>query len=684
MPNYQIRKEDIMENAENSVKKYELSKAAYGGAPGKEYVPYIPTTEAMPELTGYSIIIGVLFALIFAAANTYLGLKVGLTISAGIPGAILATGLLKGLFRRNNILEANMVASLSAMGESIAGGIIFVLPALILLSFDLSILTVVIVTVIGGLMGVFFVTPVRRYLIVEEHGELIYPESMAAAEVLVTGSEGGSGFRTVLLGMGVGAVYKILSGGFRFWGENASYTIHAYQGTMIGVNTVASLMGVGFIVGTKTSVLMFGGSIVAWLGLIPLIKFLGAQMAAPLFPSTVPISEMGAFDVWSSYIRYIGAGAVATGGFISLTKSMPTIINSFRQAIAGMRKGGTESVARMDIESPLYWVIVAAVSGFLLTWFVPVIGGGFVGSLLAVMFSFFFAVVSGRMVGLVGASNNPVSGMTIATLLVVTTVLKLLGNTGDPGIKTALMIGGVVCVAIAVAGGTAQSLKTTFIIGGTPKNVQIGMFAALSIASVAAAGTLILLNSAYGIGEAAVPAPQATLMKMIVEGIMTAKLPWTLVFVGVALAVFCFMAKIPILAVALGIYLPIGLTAAIFAGGIVREFVEKKMKKAPKDEDKEEEEEEDKTAEEEKAFEKGENVEMDKAVERGILLASGLVAGDALIGIVIGIFAAIGTDIAFGLRLFPLIAKSNLAAFIMFLLLSIWVFIYATRKEPSE
>ena len=669
-----------------AAKKYELSKAAYGGAPGSEYVPYIPTTEAMPELTGYSIIIGVLFALIFAAANTYLGLKVGLTISAGIPGAILATGLLKGLFRRNNILEANMVASLSAMGESIAGGIIFVLPALILLGFGLSITTVVIVTIIGGLMGVFFITPVRRYLIVEEHGNLIYPESMAAAEVLVTGSEGGSGFRTVLLGMGVGGAYKIFSGGFRFWSENASYTIQAYQGTMIGIDTVASLMGVGFIVGTKTSVLMFGGSVVAWLALIPLIKFLGAEMAAPLFPSTVPISEMSAFDVWSSYIRYIGAGAVATGGFISLVKSLPTIVRSFKQAIVGMREGGAESVSRMNLEAPLYWVIAAAVLGFLLTWFVPIIGGGFVGSLLGVFFSFFFAVVSGRMVGLVGASNNPVSGMTIATLLIVTTVLKLLGNTGDPGIKTALMIGGVVCVAIAVAGGTAQSLKTTFIIGGTPRNVQIGMFAALSIASVAAGGTLILLNTAYGIGDVAVPAPQATLMKMIVQGIMTAKLPWTLVFIGAALAVFCFMAKIPILAVALGIYLPIGLTAAIFAGGIVRDMVERKTKITTEDEDEDEDEDKDKdnAAENEKAFEKGKDVDMDKAVEKGILLASGLVAGDALIGIVIGIFAAMGTNIAFGLTLFPGIAKSNLLAFIMFLLLSIWIFVYATRKDQSK
>jgi len=325
-----------------------LSRQAYGGCSGDDYVPYIPTAEVMPELTGYSIIMGVLFALIFAAANTYLGLKVGITISAGIPGAILATGLLRGIFRRNNILEANVVASLAAMGESIAGGIIFVLPALLLLGFGLSVTTIVIVTIIGGVMGVFFITPVRRYLIVEEHGTLVYPESMAAAEVLVTGSEGGSGFKTVLLGMGVGGVYKMASGGFAFWGENASYTINSYQGTIVGVDTLASLMGVGFIVGTKTSTLMFAGGLVAWLALIPMIKFFGSGIATPVFPSTDPIAEMDAFAIWSNYIRYIGAGAVAAGGFLSLAKSLPTIISSFRKAAAGMSKGGAGAVTRMD------------------------------------------------------------------------------------------------------------------------------------------------------------------------------------------------------------------------------------------------------------------------------------------------------------------------------------------------
>ncbi len=634
-----------------------LSSNAYGGIKGDEYIPFVPTSEVMPETTGYSFIIGVLFACLFAAANTYLGLKVGMTISAGIPGAILGIGLLKGAFKRNNILEANFVASLSAMGESIAGGIIFVLPALILLGFGLSIIQVAIVTVVGGIMGVFFITPLRRFLIVEEHGELVFPEAMAAAEVLVAGSAGGSGFKTVLTGIGTGGIYKFVSGGLGFWPETASYTFTRYQGTQIGVDALASLLGVGFIIGTKSSALMFGGGVIAWFALIPMISFVGAGLAAPIFPGTVPISEMSAGNIWSNYIRYIGTGAVATGGIISLVSSLPAIISSFKQAIAGVGGKNGAKVERMNVEAPLLWVVGAAAFGFLATWLVPVIGGGLLGGVSALVFSFFFAVVSARMVGIIGASSNPVSGMTIATLLVVTTLLKITGVVGDEGIKTALLIAGVVCVAIAVAGGTAQSLKTTFIIGGNPKKVQIGMFIALAVASVVAGGVVLLLDKAYGIGTAAVAAPQASLMKLIVEGIMTAQLPWTLVIVGAAIAIFCALASIPILPVALGIYLPISLTSPVLIGGIIRKIVEAKFKEN----------------EERKAG----------SIERGILLASGLVAGDALIGILIAALAVLEVNIGIGATFFPALAKSNLFSFIMFMALGTWVYIFAIKKNKG-
>lgn len=655
-------------------KKKKLSATAYGGIKGEDYIPYIPTTVVMPEVTGYSIIMGILFACLFAAANTYLGLKVGMTISAGIPGAILATGLLKGAFRRNNILEANIVASLSAMGESIAGGIIFVLPALILFGFGLSIAQVAIVTITGGIMGVFFITPLRRYLVVEEHGSLIYPESMAAAEVLVTGSEGGSAFKTVLTGLGVGGAYKFLSGGLRIWSESATYSFTTYQGAMIGVDALASLMGVGFIIGTEASRLMFGGSLIAWFALIPIIKFLGAGLTVPVFPSTIVMSEMSAGQVWSNYIRYIGAGAVAMGGFISLARSLPAIITSFKQAMSGMGIKGAAKVDRMNMEAPLIFVVGAAVFGFAATWLVPAIGGGLIGGVCAVVFSFFFAVVSARMVGLIGASNNPVSGMTIATLLIVTSLLRLTGFTGDKGITSALLIGGVVCVAIAVAGGTAQSLKTTYIIGGNPRSVQYGMFAALAVASVVAGAVVLMLNTAYGIGSEQVVAPQATLMKLVVEGIMTAQIPWTLVIVGAAFAVFCALAGVSIMAVALGLYLPITLSAAVLMGGVIRKIVELYSGKDEKSKD----------ASAGKSTDAPAEQGMNKAVEKGILLASGLVAGDALIGIVIAAFAILSIDIGFGAKLFPAISSSNLLSFVMFILLGVWIYLFSMKKDKGE
>ena len=640
-----------------SDQRKKLSSTAYGDCKGEDYVPFVSTSMAMPETTGYSIILGVILACLFAAANTYLGLKVGLTISAGIPGAIIATGVLKGMFKRNNILEANMVASLAAMGESLAGGVIFILPALILWGLNLSIFTVIIVTIIGGVMGVFFITPLRRYLIVEEHGILVYPEGMAAAEVLVTGSEGGEGFKTVMAGLSVGAGYKLFSGGFALWGEQATYIIKNYQGTMMGFDTLASLLGVGFIVGTKASLLMFGGSVIAWFALIPLIKFLGAGLTIPLFPASKIIADMSATEIWANYIKYIGAGAVAMGGFVSLAKSIPTIITSFKQAMSGIGAGGNKKVSRIDLEAPLSWVLLSAAFGFGLTWLLPIINGGILGGIMAVIFSFFFAVVSARMVGIIGASNNPVSGMTIATMLFVTTVIKITGGVTQEYMIRCILIGGVVCVAIAVAGGTAQSLKTTFIIGGTPRSVQLGMFMALAVAGAFAAFVINMLNSAYGIGTAEVAAPQATLMKMIVEGIMTAKLPWTLIIVGAAIALFCELASVSILPVALGIYLPITLNAAILVGGIIREVAERKYSK--------------------------DKARRDEVVERGTLLASGLVAGDALMGIVVAGLVAANINIAFGKDFLTGITQSNLFAFIMFILLGLWIYFFSVKKDRN-
>ena len=370
-----------------------LDHSAYGGISGEDYVPYIPASSVMPESTVISILFGIIFAIVFGAANTYLGLKVGMTIAAGIPVSILATGLLRFVFRRNNILEANMIQAIAAMGESIAGGIIFTLPAIIIWGLDLKLSTIVVATLLGGLVGIFFVVPLRRYLVIEEHGKLIFPESMAAAEILVTGSAGGSGFKTVLTGLSLGGLYKLLSGGFHLWMEEPEWTIPPMQNTIFGMDTLASLAGVGFIIGLEASLYMFAGALVAWLGLIPLIKYVGAGLADPLFPSKNPISKMDAWAIWSNYIRYIGAGAVAAGGFISLGRSLPTIVQSFRSAVGGLGKG-TASAKRTDVDVPITWVIAAALFVFLLSWLLPIVNIGPLGSFMVILFSFFFAVVA--------------------------------------------------------------------------------------------------------------------------------------------------------------------------------------------------------------------------------------------------------------------------------------------------
>jgi putative OPT family oligopeptide transporter len=636
-----------------------LSHTAYGGVHGDDYVPYISANEAMPELTIISLVIGTIFAIVFSAANVYLGLKVGMTISAGIPAAILGTGILKGIFRRNNILEANMVQSIAAMGESIAGGIIFTLPAIIIWGMELKLATIVICTLLGGLLGVLFVVPLRRYLIVEEHGKLIYPEGMAAAEVLVTGSAGGAGLKTVTAGLFGGALYKLFSGGLKFWMEDAEWTIKPLQGTIFGVNAYASLVGVGFIVGIEAALYMFSGALVAWIGLIPLIKYIGAGLTTPLFPATVPIREMDAWAIWSKYIRYVGAGAVAAGGFISLGKSLPTIISSFKSAMSGIgAKGG--NTKRTDLDVPMTWVIGAAVLVFLLAWLLPIVNVGPVGAILVVLFAFFFAVVSARIVGIIGASNNPVSGMTIATLLFVTPILRAVGYVGNPGMIAAITAGGIVCIAISVAGGSSQSLKTTHIIGGTPKRVEIGMYIGLAIAATFAGLVVLMLHNTYGIGSKDIAAPQATLMSMVVKGVMTGQLPWALVFVGATFGVMVELMGLPVLPFALGLYLPIHLSTAILVGGIIRVLVDRKFKN-------------------DEALQK-------EQIEKGILLASGLVAGDALMGIVVAGLAAanLGDAIAIGLKVMPAIAGNPWTSAVVFLLFSAWVYKFTTKIDKKE
>ncbi|HWJ03512.1 MAG TPA: oligopeptide transporter, OPT family, partial [Verrucomicrobiae bacterium] len=336
-----------------------LSYEAYGEVKGEDYIPYVPADKVMPEFTILSIIIGAILAVLFGAANTYLGLLVGMTVSASIPAAVLATGVLKGVFKRQSILENNVVQAIASSGESIAGGVIFTIPALLLWGMDVSIMQIVVVALLGGALGILFVVPLRNYLTVEEHGKLIYPEGMACAEVLVAGDVGGSGAGIVFTGMGIGALYKGLSGGTGLWGENPEWAIPGLKGGMLGFNALASLLGVGFIVGAEVGAYMLAGGLVAWMILIPLISYFGSGLTTAIFPSTVPISEMDAWAIWSKYIRYMGAGAVATGGFISLIKSLPTIVRSFRAAMGGLAKsGGKTGIQRTAQDMPVSIVLI--------------------------------------------------------------------------------------------------------------------------------------------------------------------------------------------------------------------------------------------------------------------------------------------------------------------------------------
>jgi putative OPT family oligopeptide transporter len=557
---------------------------------------------------------------------------------------------------------------MASMGESLAGGLIFVIPAIILLGQRLSVGTIFLVSLLGGAIGLFFVVPLRRYLTIEEHGRLLYPEGMATSEILVNASEGGEGFRTMTTGLGVGAVYKFLSGGFGLWREETEWVIKPVQGTIFGLDVMASLFGVGYIIGIKLDLVMFAGSIFAWFGLIPIIKYFGANIPGAIFPSATPIAEMDAWDIWSSYIKYIGAGAVAAGGIIGIIKSIPAISKSVKSATGNMnvkneKRSKNSGIRDTNDDIPLKWITFGIVLTFFLVWLVPMAGVrvGALGSFLAILFSFLFAVVSARVVGIIGTSNNPISGMTIATLLFVTAILKATGRVGNEGMIAALVIGGVVCIATAIAGGAAQGMKTTFIVGGNPRHVELSMILAFAIAAIPLGYVILLLDKAYTIGSKEVLAPQATLMSMIVQGIMNGQMPWILIIVGVVIGIMCELVKIPVLPFALGIYLPIHLNAATLVGGVIRSSVERKYK--------------------------NDEYELKARDERGVLLSSGLVAGDALIGILIAAFAAAGISdkIAFGKNLDYLtpVTQNPWTALVIGMALAYWMYKYTVKENKN-
>lgn len=590
----------------------------------KEFKPYIPAERITPEFTVTSIIMGIILAIVFGAANAYLGLRVGMTVSASIPAAVISMGVIRVIMKKNSILESNMVQTIGSAGESLAAGAIFTMPALFLWAEDglcdmPSLVEITLIALCGGVLGVLFMIPLRNALIVKEHATLLYPEGTACAEVLLAGEEGGSNASTVFSGMGLAAIFKFLVDGVKVIPADVAAAFHSFKGE-IGMEVYPALLGVGYIVGPQIASYMFVGSLVGWMVIIPLICLFGPDMWMYPAEAGKTISMLyeggGAAAIWSTYVKYIGAGAIATGGIISLIKSLPLIITTFRDSMKSMKGGKNTSTARTAQDLPMNVVLIGIVAMIIIIWLVPAIPVNILGAVIIVVFGFFFATVSSRMVGLIGSSNNPVSGMAIATLLIATFAIKASGDTGITGMTGAIAIGSVICIVAAIAGDTSQDLKTGYLLGATPKRQQIGELIGVVASGLAIGGVLYLLNAAWGYGGAEVPAPQATLMKMIVEGIMGGKLPWTLVFVGVFLALGLEILRIPVMPFAIGLYLPIYLNASIMIGGVVRLLMDRRK-----------------------------NVD-EKTKERqstdGTLYCAGMIAGEGLVGIILAILAVVG------------------------------------------
>ena len=592
-----------------------------------EFKPYIPAEKVTPELTVTSVIMGCILAVIFGAANAYLGLRVGMTVSASIPAAVISMGVIRVILRRNSILESNMVQTIGSAGESLAAGAIFTMPALFLwaeegLTSKPGIVEITLIALCGGILGVLFMVPLRNALIVKEHATLLYPEGTACADVLLAGEEGGANASTVFSGMGLAAIFKFVVDGLKLLPADVSAAFKSFKGE-IGMEVYPALLGVGYIVGPKIASYMFTGSLIGWMVIIPLICLFGPDTWMYPAAEGTTIAQLyangGAAAIWSTYVKYIGAGAIATGGIISLIKSLPLIVTTFRDSMKSMKGSKNTSTERTAQDLPMQFILLGIVAMVFIIWIVPAIPVTFLGAVIIVVFGFFFATVSSRMVGLVGSSNNPVSGMAIATLLIATFAIKSSGKTGIDGMTAAIAVGSVICIIAAIAGDTSQDLKTGFLLGATPKKQQMGEMLGVVVSGLAIGGVLYLLNAAWGYGTAEIPAPQAQLMKMIVEGIMGGNLPWGLVFVGVFLAICLEILRIPVMPFAIGLYLPIYLNATIMIGGIVRGLLDRRKGVDEKT----------KTAQ----------------ATDGTLYCAGMIAGEGLVGILLAIFAVVGISL---------------------------------------
>lgn len=629
----------------------------------KEFKPYIPAEKVTPEITVASVVMGLILAIVFGAANAYLGLRVGMTVSASIPAAVISMAVIRVIMKKDSVLESNMVQTIGSAGESLAAGSIFTLPVLFLWAKEgvmesPSLVEIAVIALCGGVLGVLFMVPLRNALIVKEHGVLPYPEGTACAEVLLAGEEGGASAKSVFIGMGAAAVVKFLVDGLGVIGGVITAPIKAFK-TEFSAEVYPALVGVGYICGAKIAAYLFAGGLLGWFVLIPAIATFGADTV--LYPATDTIANVyeagGASALWSSYIRYIGAGAVAAGGIISLIKSFPLIIRTFKDSVKSMKNTTGAGNLRTEQDLSMKVIGIGVIIMILVLWALPQIPVSLLGAVIVVVFGFFFSTVSSRMVGLVGSSNNPVSGMAIATLLIATTLLKITGDNGAHGMQGAIAIGSIICIIAAMAGDTSQDLKTGYILGATPKKQQIGELLGAVVSALTIGAVLVLLDRAWGFGSAQIAAPQANLMKLIIEGVMGGNLPWALIFMGAAIACVIEVLGIPALPVAIGLYLPLELSSTIMAGGLVRYFVDKKKKK---------------------------NSDTDKNADAGsgILFCSGLIAGEGLVGILLAVFAVCGIDKY--LNLSGVLNTGMIGGAVLFVLMIAAVYYMGMGKKSNE
>lgn len=649
---------------------------------GSAFKPYISAKDFIPEFTLKSILLGAFFGVLFGAATVYLGLKVGLTVSASIPIAVLAISVFK-YFGKSTILENNIVQTIGSAGESVAAGVVFTIPALMFLAGGINYFhyfQIFVLALAGGILGVLFMIPLRRYLIVKEHGKLPYPEGTACGEVLVAGEKGGELATKVYMGLGIGFLYKLLMNIFGLWKEVPTYTTDrkgVYPNAQASIEVTPELLGVGYIIGPRISGVMVAGGVLSALVLVPMITMFAEGLSQVMKPGIGEklIGEMSFGEIRSGYVRYIGAGAVAFAGIITLLRTLPTIISSFRDSVkdlSAMRKQGEAGFVerlRTEKDLPIIWTVIGSVGLVIFMAVIPSIPVNFLTGILIIIFGFFFVTVSSRIVGLIGSSSNPISGMTIATLMGTCLIFVGAGWTGDFYQPMALVVGSIVCIAAANAGATSQDLKTGFIVGATPSSQQIGLIIGVLASVTVIGGTMLLLNDSFteykqfstpgvqitepldrtqegpdgkeylvyqnpktsgavseglylvdpasreiayrvepGIGSKDMPAPQATLMATIIKGMLSQELPWGLIILGMLIALMVELLGVPSLAFAVGSYLPLSTTAPIFVGGLIKGLVDKS---------------------------KGGSEESE--VGSGTLLSSGLIAGGALTGILIAV-----------------------------------------------